>query len=408
MSVALTSNMSWASGEQITAAKLNLTSLPGISVTPSADFFTAVTGVNTYIGTLANLPNPIPDGLIVQLKIPVQGVGPSGDPRNGSNTGPSTLQLNVTTGAKDIVKPGNIPLANGDIRADSVVTVVYNATKTQWYLQTLGNPGMENITPTSVTDPLGTNGLHYKITIPNFPGIRNPLSGPGSTTGIAIGQQITFKSHYDSIVSPGNDVLLRVYTDLLNNSSLAPQIPIKQFGVSTLSLAAIKANQIVLLQYDSVNDTTIGSWQMLSQASNVPTAVTTTIAGTNYVYTSGLLSASHNSVGVVTVSHGLGAMPTLFRAVYVCTVTDSSGAGYTVGDEIPVNESEKTDSNNLQVYANWFQIRLTTTSIIINQTYSLWSSSMYILKKTQLSTPRSIFAPNFANEWNLKIYVFKG
>lgn len=408
MSIALTSGQSWSAGDQITAAKLNATSLPTIQVTPSADFFTTVTGVNTYLGILANLGNPIPDGLSVQLKIPVQGVGVAGVARNGSNTGPSTLELNSSTGPKDIVKPGNIPLANGDIRANSIVTVVYNSTFGKWFLQTLGNPGMDFITPTSVTDPGGTNGLQYKITIPNFPGIRNPLTGSGSVTGIAIGQQITFKSHFDSITAPGNDVMLRVYTDLLPTASVAPQIPIKQFGVSTLSLAAIKANQIVLLQYDSSDDLEIGSWQMLSQASNVPTATTTTIAGTTYVYTSGLLSSSHNSIGVVTLTHSLGAMPTLFRAVYVCTVTDTSGAGYSVGDEIPVNESEKNDSNNLRSDTNWFQIRLTSANVIINQTYASWSTDIYILKKTQSFTPRSIFAPNFANEWSLKIYVFKG
>lgn len=393
MSIALTSGQTWIAGDQITAAKLNATSLPAIQVTPSADFFTAVTGVNTYIGSLANLGASIPDGLSVQLKIPAQTVTV---PYNGSNTGPSTLYLSAATGTKDIVKPGNIPLANGDIRAKSIVTVVYNSDQGKWYLQTLNNPGLEHLTPTSELDPLGTDGLHYKITIPNFPGV---LNGPSSPVAIATGQQVTFKAHIDSAVGSPNDVKLRVYTDLLDDASLAPQVSIRQYGTTALGLGAIKANQIVVLQYDG------SLWQMISPSSNT---LTSPVSGTSFTYTSGFFGTdyvTYGSAGVTrNIAHGLAGMPTLFRAVYVCAVTDTSGAGYNIGDEIPLDSLR--DSTSTRSASSRLTISVNSTYVTINVTEAGYA--WYLVRASVANqSDISVNAPNFGTQWKLKLYVFK-
>ncbi len=393
MSIALTSNASWASGEQITAAKLNLTSLPNIQVTPSADFFTSVSGINTYIGTLANLPNPIPDGLTVQLKIPAQ---TSVSPWYGSNTGPSTLYLNAATGVKDIVKPGNIPLANGDIRANSIVTVAYNITSDKWYLQTLNNPGMEHLMVTSVLDPGGTDGLHYKISIPYFPGA---LNGPSSPVAIATGQQVTFKAHIDSLAGSPNDVKLRIYTDLLSNATLAPQISIRQYGTTALGLGAIKANQIVVLQYDG------SLWQMISPSSNT---LTNNVVASSFTYTSGFFGTDYVAYGSAgatrNIAHGLSGMPTLFRAMYVCAVTDTSGAGYSVGDEIPLDSLR--DSAATRFASSRLTVSVDSTNVTINVTES--GLAWYLVRKSVATqSDISVSAPNFGTQWKLKLYVFK-
>ncbi len=73
---------------------------------------------DAYAVTLSPVPAAYTTGMVVRFKA------------NTVNTGPATLNVNGL-GAKAIVKSYNLPLVNGDIKANQIVSVIYDGTNFQ-------------------------------------------------------------------------------------------------------------------------------------------------------------------------------------------------------------------------------------------------------------------------------------
>jgi hypothetical protein len=80
------------------------------------NYATSTTGNDTYVVTLSPVPTSYAAGMVVRMK------------PDTANTGAATINVN-SLGAKDILKNGAAVLADGDIPANSVVTLVYDGTQ---------------------------------------------------------------------------------------------------------------------------------------------------------------------------------------------------------------------------------------------------------------------------------------
>jgi hypothetical protein len=120
------SKTTWATGDTITAAKLNnaetelelLDGLTGPLQNGSRFFTTTSTGNDTYVLTFDPAHESYVTGMIINFKADV------------ANTGACTLNVNGL-GAKAIKKNVSSDLTDGDIQASQIVTVIYDGTNFQ-------------------------------------------------------------------------------------------------------------------------------------------------------------------------------------------------------------------------------------------------------------------------------------
>jgi hypothetical protein len=97
---------------------------------------------DTYAITLAPAPTAYTAGMVVHFKA------------NTINTGVATLNVNGL-GAKTIVKSYNLPLVNGDIKANQIVSVIYDGTNFQLLSPVTVAPHASGITTREMTAASG-------------------------------------------------------------------------------------------------------------------------------------------------------------------------------------------------------------------------------------------------------------
>src|SRR5215210_822312 len=99
----------YATGDKVLASEYN-------EVVKAAGLYAADAGASdTYAITVSPVPSSYIAGMVFRFKA------------NTVNTGAATLNVN-SLGAKSILRPDGSALADGDIAAGQIVTVVYNGT----------------------------------------------------------------------------------------------------------------------------------------------------------------------------------------------------------------------------------------------------------------------------------------
>jgi hypothetical protein len=206
------------------------------------------------------------------------------------NTGAATLNVN-TVGAKTIKKYGNVDLATGDIKAGSIVMVVYDAdSDTLMLVSSIARPQVsQDGAEIYAADSVGSDS--YAVTLTPAPG------------AYAIGMVVRFKA---GTANTG--------AATLNVNSLGA-VTIKKNYNSDLVTGDILQNQIVEVVHDGTN------FQMLSPSANSSAALT------SISFTTGIATRAGDAAsGAQTIAHGLSSAP---KRVRITAVKRDAGAGDT-------------------------------------------------------------------------------
>jgi hypothetical protein len=202
------------------------------------------------------------------------------------NTGAATLNVN-TVGAKTIKKYGNVDLADGDIKAGSIVMVIYDADSDTMMLQTaVANPQLSQ-TGKEIYAASSAGSDTYAITLTPAP------------SAYVDGLVVNFK------VDVANTGAATVNVNGLG------AVTIKKHHDQDLETGDIEANQIVTVVYNS----STAKFQMISQTAVKPLAtINNGIANRAFDATS----------GAQTIAHGLGLSPRFVR-ITARVKTDTAG-----------------------------------------------------------------------------------
>lgn len=139
------------------------------------------------------------------------------------------------------------------------------------------------------------------------------------------------------------------------------------------------------------------------------------LSGSNYYTSTGdtLYDILDDSSNLATFAHGLSSTPRLIRMVLVCITDDTSGFGFSVGDEIDMANVYYWDGDNYQVAAA--TVTADSTNIKAQFQISITNNglALVMMQKTTVS-PRSAGAFYYfsdvagsTNRFKLKVYAWE-
>jgi len=146
---------------KITDTRVAVTYSPNVAGYQSgSQIYAADAGANdTYVITLSPVPTTYTTGMVIHFKA------------NTVNTGAATLNVNGL-GAKTIKKSYNLDLDNSDIKANQLVSVIYDGTNFQLLSQTTNyisllkaNSGTDTTSSAALLDTIAISGLTAKDTL---------------------------------------------------------------------------------------------------------------------------------------------------------------------------------------------------------------------------------------------------
>jgi hypothetical protein len=169
----------------------------------------------------------------------------------------------------------------------------------------------------------------------------------GTIDNVAIGA--TMISGHTALTDPGQDDLLLVKD---KNAGVNKSVQIQNLYKTVNDLNALSSSDIAnpdeFLVIDGGSTPKKITYQNL-QSSLGGLAST----GSNYYTSTGdtLYDILDDSSNLATFAHGLSSTPRLIRVVIVCETDDTSGFGFSVGDEIDMANAYYWDGDNYQVAA---------------------------------------------------------
>lgn len=182
--------------------------------------------------------------------------------------------------------------------------------------------------------------------------------------------------------------------------------PKKLFKYKNVALAAgdLKDGMIIEMRYDVAGDAAAGAWQLLTPvATSFDKNSTGVTQGQILTAGGGPLYGVPTPGGVLTVAHGLAAIPAIVRVVLVNSTPE---LGYSAGDEVGIEAATAdlapsgTFQENDQAA---FIVCAGATNITVAQ--ANWLQGIMFVRKTGGA---SAGAPDVLTEanWRIKIYVF--
>ena len=139
------------------------------------------------------------------------------------------------------------------------------------------------------------------------------------------------------------------------------------------------------------------------------------LSGSNYYTSSGdtLYDILDDSSNLATFAHGLSSTPRLIRMVLVCITDDTSGFGFSVGDEIDMANVYFWDGDNYQVAAATVIADSTNIKAQFQNSITNSGFALVMMQKTSAS-PRSAGGFYYfsdvsesTNRFKLKVYAWE-
>ncbi len=304
----------------VTFVSINITTK--VDQNGSPIYGASATGNDTYVITLSPAPSVYSTGMVINFNADV------------ANTGNATLNVNGL-GAKNILKEHDQTLADNDIEAGQIVTVIYDGTQFQMQSQLAQAPAnsfavLQSGSPIYGLDAVGTDT--YAITLSPAP------------LAYTVGMVVNFQA------GTANTDACSLNVNTLGN------ITIKKFKSQDTETGDIVVGQIVTLVYDGTNfqmqselASTTGSGATVRATS--PTLVTPVLGvatGTSFNSLTGAAVKSdqttgtstiaavvpgvqqfHASAAKVWISHN-GVTDTILASYNVTSVTDNGTGNFTI------------------------------------------------------------------------------